>query len=113
MLVGTKGKIIGGTYGNGGRLIPEAKMKEYQQPPVKFPRSPGQHEEWLDACKGGKPAGANFDYAGPLTELVLLGTIAMRVGQPIEWDPQNMKVTNVPDAEQYVMGNPYREGWKL
>lgn len=112
MYIGTKGKIIAGAYGNGGRLIPESKMQAYKQPEVKFPRSPGHHDEWIAACKGGDPAGSNFDYAGGLTELVLLGNIAMRAGQPIEWDPETMKIKNVPDAEQYVH-QKYRDGWGL
>lgn len=112
MFVGSKGKLMAGTYGNGGRLIPESKMKAYKQPEVPYPKSPGQHEEWIEACKGGKPAGANFDYAGPLTEVVLLGNIALRAGQPIEWDPVNMKIKNAPDAEQYV-SSKCREGWTL
>jgi predicted dehydrogenase len=62
LFIGDKGKILG------GRLIPEARMKEYKKPPKTLPRSPGHHREWIDACKGGKPAGSNFpDHAGPLT----------------------------------------------
>ena len=112
LFVGSKGKLMCGTYGNGSRLIPESKMQAYKQPEVPYPRSPGQHEEWIAACKGGQPAGANFDYAGPLTEVVSLGNIALRCGQPIEWDPVEMKVKNAPDADQYVSPK-YREGWTL
>jgi predicted dehydrogenase len=108
LFVGAKGKIMTGTYGNPVRIIPESKMKAYKEPKVKYPRSPGQHEEWIRACKGGEPAGANFDYAGPLTEVVLLGTIAMRVGKPLDWDPENMKFPNAPDADQYLH-RAYRE----
>lgn len=70
---GDKGKILCGSHGaNGLRLIPETKMKEYQLPPKSLPRSIGHRQEWIEACKGGKPAAANFKYAGPLTETVLL-----------------------------------------
>ena len=75
-----------------------------------LPRSPGHYEEWINACKGGEPAGANFDFAGPLTEAVLLGNIAIRTGKKLLWDGKN--VTNVPEANAYI-NPPYREGWKL
>jgi len=63
----------------GYRLIPEARMKEYGKPPQKIPRSPGHHREWINACKGGPAARANFDWAGPLTESVLVGNIALKM----------------------------------
>ena len=112
LFVGTKGKLVVGTYGNGGRLLPESKMEDAKSIKVKYPRSPGQHEEWIAACKGGEPAGANFDYAGPLTEMVLLGNIAIRAGQPIEWDSANMKFANVPEANRLLQCE-YRTGWTL
>ncbi|HUW59631.1 MAG TPA: Gfo/Idh/MocA family oxidoreductase [Candidatus Bathyarchaeia archaeon] len=112
LLVGTKGKITVGTYGAPVRIIPEEKMQAYKRPEVKYPRSPGQQQEWVAACKGGPPANANFDYAGPLAEVVLLGCVALRAGQPIEWDPVNMKVTNLPEAEAFIKP-PYREGWTI
>ena len=58
------------------------------------------------------PTGCNFEYSGPLTETVLLGTVAHRAGKKIEWDAENMKVTNVPDANKYVQ-KEYRKGWQL
>ena len=112
LIVGDKGKIMCGTNGNSPRLIPEAKMKAYKRPPKTIPRSIGHHQEWIKACKGGKPAGSNFDYSGPLTEVVLLGNIAIRTGKKSYWDGLNMKVTNVPEANKYV-NPPYREGWTL
>ena len=73
----------------GYRLIPEARMKEYGKPPQKIDRSPGHHKEWIDACKGGKPARANFDWAGPLTEVVLLGNVALKMERQLyEKGPQ-------------------------
>jgi predicted dehydrogenase len=109
MFAGEKGKILCGTYGGNGRTVPESRMKSVTSD---YPKSPGQHEEWIEACKGGPAPGANFDYAGPLTELVLLGNVAMRAGQPIEWDAANMKIPNFPGAEKYVHST-YREGWSL
>ena len=106
LYVGDKGKMLG------HRLIPETRMKEYGPPPKTLPRSLGHYQEWINACKGGEPAGSNFDFAGPLTETVLLGNIAIRTGKKLCWDSANMTVTNVPEANPYV--NPaYREGWTL
>ena len=71
------------------------------------------HIEWLDAIRNGTPTGSNFGYAGPLTETVLLGNVSYRVGQKkLEWDADNLKVTNVPEAAQYIK-REYREGWTL
>ncbi len=113
LLVGDRGKILG------NRIIPEARRKEYTEPPKTLPRSPGHHQEWIDACKGGKPAGSNFDWAGPLAEVVLLGNVALRLQLREEltrarllWDPVNLKITNVPEANEFLRGE-YREGWTL
>ncbi len=112
LLVGSKGKIVAGTYGNGVRIIPETKMQAYKNAKVKLPRRPAHHKNWTLACKGEGTAISNFDYAGPLTEVVLLGNVAIRAGQPIEWDSENMKVTNLPEAERLIK-REYRQGWTL
>ncbi|MHC4111613.1 MAG: Gfo/Idh/MocA family protein [Planctomycetota bacterium] len=110
---GSKGKLMAGVYGEGARLIPESRMKEYKQPQKTIPRVKGSHEmDWVRACKDGKPAGADFEYSGPLTEVCLLGNVARQVDARIEWDAKNMKVTNLPEANKYVR-TQYREGWSL
>lgn len=110
---GSKGKLMCGTYGNSPRLIPESRMRDYKRPEPTLPRVPDSHEmDWVRACKAGQPAGAHFDYSGPLTEICLLGNIAKRVGGRIEWDAENMKVTTPNEANQFVK-TPYREGWSL
>ncbi len=111
---GSRGKLMCGTYNQSPRLIPESKMREYKQPAPTLPRINGTHEgNWIDSCKKGVPATSNFDYAGPLTEIVLLGNIAKRMNnQRLHWDGENMKVTNVPEANQYVR-HEYRKGWVL
>jgi len=110
---GSKGKLMAGVYGEGARLIPESRMKEYKQPPKSIPRVADSHEQdWVRACKEGRPAGADFEYSGLLTEVCLLGNVARRVDARIEWDPVNMKVTNMPEANKYVR-TQYREGWSL
>jgi len=71
-----------------------------------------QHLEWIAACKGGKPCYSDFDIAAYLTEIILLGCVAMRVGKNLEWDGPNMKAKNAPQAAQYVK-REYRKGWKI
>lgn len=66
----------------------------------------------LDACKGGKPASSNFDYAARLTEIVLLGNVALRVGKKIYWDSEKMRATNAPEADPFIKGT-YRSGWEI
>ncbi len=94
-------------------------MKDYKRPEPSIPRSVGHHKEWIEACKGGKPAGSNFDYAGPLTEMILLGNIAVRMslagqqkGLRLAYDGPNMRITNLPEANQYLR-RQYRDGWSL
>jgi predicted dehydrogenase len=114
MFVGDKGKLVCGCYGDGPRIIPETKMQEYKRPEKTLPRVEGTHEQnWIDACKGGEKACSNFDYAGPFTETVVMGNIAIRMGgEKLYWDGENMKFTNNDKANEYVQ-MPYREGWSL
>jgi len=110
---GTDGTIMCGVYGNSPRIIPEAKMQAAQRPAKTIPRVHGSHEQdWVRACKTGQPAGADFSYSGPLTEICVLGNIAKRVDTRIEWDAENMRVTNLPEANRYVRIE-YRDGWQL
>jgi hypothetical protein len=71
-----------------------------------------QHAEWIAACKGGPPAYSNFDVAAYLTEIMLLGCVALRTGKKLEWDGPKMRATNAPEASQYVR-REYRKGWKV
>jgi predicted dehydrogenase len=112
LYIGSKGKMMAGTYGGGVRIIPEEQHKNTPKPPQSIPRPKGHYEEWIEACKGGRPASGNFDYAGPFTEVVLLGNLALRTGQNVEWDGENMKVTNNPDANNFVR-KEYRKGWEV
>jgi hypothetical protein len=114
VVLGDKGTIMYGSHGAGGvRIIPEAQMKAYKQPPKKIPRVRGHHQDWLQAIRKGTKAGSDFAYGGPLTEIAMLGVIAIRLaGQKLEWDAKNMRFTNCPEANQYV-NPPYREGWSL
>ena len=114
IFVGDKGKMrVVGWGGNSPRIIPEEKMKAYKLPPKTLPRSIGHHAEWLKACKEGTKTHSSFDFAGPLTEAVLLGTISVRLGgAKLYWDSEKMKVTNLPEANNYLHYE-YRKGWTL
>ncbi|MHC4497820.1 MAG: Gfo/Idh/MocA family protein [Planctomycetota bacterium] len=112
LFVGEKGKLMCGCYAKNPRLIPETAMQAYQRPPKTIERVEGHHKDWINACKGGKPASSNFDYAGPLTETVLLGNLAIRTGMRLDWDGPNMVCTNVPQANEYIHCQ-YRDGWTL
>ncbi|MCR4412871.1 MAG: Gfo/Idh/MocA family oxidoreductase [Thermoguttaceae bacterium] len=113
LIKGTQGIIMAGVYGDSPRIIPESKMREAKLPEKTIPRVKGSHEmDWVRACKTGQPAGADFAYAGPLTETCLLGNIAKRVDARIEWDSANLKITNLPDANKHVR-TEYRKGWEL
>jgi len=110
---GSEGKLVAGVYGEDPRLIPESRMKAYKMPEKIIPRVEGSHEQdWVRACKSGGRAGADFEYSGLLTEVCLLGNVARRVDARIEWDADNMKVTNLPEANKYIR-TQYREGWSL
>ena len=112
LFVGDKGKIMCGCYARRPCLIPQTAMDAYVQPPPSIPRSIGHREEWIEACKGGDPSMANFDVSGPLTEVILLGCVAIRMNAKLEWDGSGMTVTNLPEANQYIR-HEYREGWML
>jgi hypothetical protein len=93
-------------------------MREFSKnkPPQTLERIKGGHEQnWIRACKGGPAATSNFDYSGPLTEMVVMGNLAIRpenVGKKLEWDGEKMRVTNDEKANDYVQMH-YREGWEL
>jgi predicted dehydrogenase len=113
LLIGSKATVIADTYYDSIRIIPEAKMKELAPslPPKTIPRVVGGHfAEWIRACKGGIPAGSNFDYSSRLTESVLIGNIALRAKRRIEWDSAALKVTNLASANAFV-ASPYRPGF--
>src|SRR2546422_2609785 len=113
LFVGDSGKILCGFNGAHPRLIPQAKMDAYKQPPQTLQRSPGNEREWLDACKGGKvKPGGNFEFSGMVTETLLLGNVAVRAGQKLNWDRRNLKVLNSEAAQKFVAPER-RKGWDL
>ncbi len=114
ILIGEKGKIyVSNDYGGEHVLLPRAKFEGFKAPPETLKRSPGHHKDWAMACKDpARPACSDFSYSGPLTEMVLLGVVAFRSGQKIEWDGPSMKATNCSAAEEFIRP-AYRKGWEL
>lgn len=110
LFIGTGGMILA----NYSRhvLLPENRFADFRRPAATLPRSPGHHAEWIRACKTGQPTSANFEYAGWLTEANHLGNVAYRLGRRIEWDAENLRVTNVREAANLVR-REYRRGWDL
>ena len=112
LFIGERGMIAIGTYGGSPRLFPESLRADYETPDPMIPRSIGHYREWIQACKGGAPSPGNFDYAGPFTEWVVMGNLALRCEGKLLWDGEKMKVTNNRGANRYVR-RKYRKGWKL
>lgn len=123
MFVGDKGKILAEFRGQSPRIIPEKRMLEYQEahqtpqgstPPDVRTQSASSNRDkvWVDAFKGGEPSGGSFLNAGAISEAINLGAVALRVGRRIIFDPDNMKITNIPDANKYLY-REYRKGWEL
>ncbi|MGH7504235.1 MAG: Gfo/Idh/MocA family oxidoreductase [Longimicrobiales bacterium] len=114
IFVGGKGLLLHETYGRNPRLFPASLMEEVGAP-EEYEHVDGVHEmNWVRACKGEQQATSPFDYASPLTEVMLLGIVALRTGQgtKIAYDGENMRITNVPDANQYLT-REYRAGWSV
>jgi predicted dehydrogenase len=111
---GDKGVIMYGSHGAGGvRIIPETAMKAYTLPQERIPRVKEHHDDWLRAIREGRKAGSDFSYGGPLTEIAMLGVVALKMpGTKLQWDNEAMKFTNCPEANVFV-DPPYRKGWTL
>ena len=113
LLVGDKGKLYSPTdYGERFDLYPQEDFKDFTPPPQTLLRSPGIHDEWLQGILSNTQPMANFEYAAPFTESILLGNLALRCGERIEWDAENLRVTNSALAQSLV-GKEYRRGFEL
>ncbi len=112
--IGTKGALmVSGDYGNSPRLLNDAKHKSFGRPKEVIEKSPGHFEEWISAVKGDTPydsPGSNFQYSAPMSETILLGNVALRYGRKLDWDGQNFKFTNLPEANKYLT-KEYTRGW--
>jgi hypothetical protein len=113
LYVGSKGKMYHSSHGGMPQLLPRALHEDAAKVKKSIERSPGHYEEWVAACKGGPRPISNFDYAGPLTEIMLLGVLALKApGQRLEWDSENLKIKNAPD-KNHLTHIEYRDGWTL
>jgi predicted dehydrogenase len=109
LVIGEEGTILLPHWAE-PELLPAEKFKNYPRPRLEEVDHYGQ---WVNACLGHGKTSAGFDYSGPLAEAVLLGNVAVRIpGKKLRWDAANMKITNVPEANQYIR-RQYRRGWHI
>jgi predicted dehydrogenase len=107
---GSKGQLVA-DY-NKLRLLPEEFARDFKAPDRTIAKSVGHHQEWLDAIRGNGKTLCHFGYSGTLTETVLLGNVAYRSGQTLNWDEASGTVTNTSAAKQYL-AEPVRKGWEI
>ncbi len=100
------------TYGASVRLLPESRHKDCKPPAELLTRSPGHYRDWIRASKGGEPSCSNFSIAGPFVQWMLLGVISMKFEGRLDWDAQNMRITNNAEANKYLRPS-FRRGWKF
>jgi hypothetical protein len=113
LLIGSKGKLIYDTYGLNSRLLPKSLHDSVGPPAQTLPRITTSHENnWGNAAKGKGEASTPFEYAARLTEVMLLGVVALRAGGKIAYDGAEMKITNNPAANGFLR-REYRGGWSL
>ena len=113
LFVGTKGKLMHDTYGYNPRLLPKSLHDSVGTPKETYERIKTSHEmNWIDAIRGTQKTTSPFEYSGKLTEIMLLGVVALNAGKKIHYDGANMKITNVPDSDA-LLKRAYRKGWEL
>jgi predicted dehydrogenase len=115
IFIGEKGILMHDTYGSNPRLFPISLTEEAALVPKTYERIPWSHPlNWAKAAKGQAKSSSPFEYAAQLTETMLLGIVALRTGQgrKIVYDGENMRVTNIPEANQYLT-REYRAGWSV
>ena len=113
MFVGDRGKILAGFRGEDPEIIPSRLMKAYQGEKVLPAKEEARRPEtWLTAIKEGKESPGSFRYAGPVTEAINLAAVALRAGKKVEYDSENMKITNDEAANRYLT-REFRKGWEL
>ncbi|MCX7817871.1 MAG: Gfo/Idh/MocA family oxidoreductase [Kiritimatiellae bacterium] len=124
ILVGEKGRMFFGRTRTDWVFKPDSLKDEIGDPPNTIPRVPpitadGKYGgsdpsvvEWLNGIRGGPAPLSRFELSGPLTEIVLLGNVAVRVGRPVEWDSGGLRARNVPEAAALIRRR-YRSGWEI
>jgi predicted dehydrogenase len=118
LMVGTEGSLYCRTWHGGQNagdmhlLLPSKQFADYKPPTSTLPRTPEHHIEWIRACKGGPKTESDFEYAARLSEGLLVGYLAQRVGKRIEWDSANMKAKGLPEADHFIHPR-FRKGWEI
>ena len=112
LFIGDKGKILAEFSGGSPRLIPEKKMQSFKRPPQTLPRPIEELDQWIGACHGEKPADARFEVLRPISETLMLGTVALRVPDKLNWQADNMLFSNSEEANK-LLYRKYRAGWEL
>ena len=118
LMIGTKGTLYTRTWHGGENaedmflLLPKKEFIGYALPSPTLPRTKEHHLEWINACKGGPPTQSNFAYASKLTEGLLVGLLAVRVGKRIVWDEKQMRATGCPEADGFIRPK-FRSGWEI
>jgi predicted dehydrogenase len=112
VMVGDKGKLFFNRSNLDWLITPDSAREDFKPPEPSLARVANEDVEWIEACKGGAPALSRFEKSGPFTETVLLGNLAIRLGEPVEWDGPAMKAVGCPRADRYIHRD-YRRGWKL
>jgi predicted dehydrogenase len=117
ILIGDEATLyVPDTYGAVTQVLKKGEPRPEPPAPVsklvEVATAVNHYKEWIAACKGGEPAKSNFDYAALLTEVILLGNVALRAGQKIEWDGPNMRASNCPEAAKFVQPE-FRKGWEV
>ena len=112
LFVGSKGKLLHDTYGFNPRLLPKSLHESVGKPPETYPRIKTSHEvNWVDAIRGTQKTTSPFEYSARLTEIMLLGVVALNAGKRIDYDGAAMRVRNVPDSDA-LLKRSYRSGWE-
>jgi predicted dehydrogenase len=112
ILVGDAGTLLFRRSATDWIIAPGERAGQFQDVPQTIRRVANEDAEWIEACRGGPKALSSFDYAGPFTEMVLLGNLAVRLGKKVEWDAAALKATNAPEADELIR-REYRPGWNL
>jgi predicted dehydrogenase len=113
--VGDKGTFLAGTYGGDPQFLDPQRNAQIVATPVpkKYPRTEGVYKEWIAAIKGGTQPGSSFaEHAGPLTEMIVLGNLAVRSGRTIELDPESGVLETAGIQPEWILPT-YRNGWTL
>jgi predicted dehydrogenase len=115
IVVGSDDVMFVGTYDGGGILRSGRKYSDFKNAPELYEKysdwEPAHYREWINAAKGGPAGKSNFEVAGPVSETVLLGNIAIRTGRRVEWDSKNLRVTNMDAAS--LVKPAHRHGWEV